>query len=447
MKKCPFHIAFLIVLSIGHFAFALDAKGTDQKSPALCDVKNFGAKGDGATKDTAAIQAAIDSCAIRGGIVDLHDGTFLSGMITLKSNVVLRVETSATLKGTQDDSDYPDTHPATNNSQLSNCRKTLIYAENANHIGIEGGGTIDGSGKNPNWRGKETTRPMAIFIVLSSDVTIQNINVVDAGMWGVVNFETDHVVIRKLNVHSPYGPTRDGIDIVDCHHVLIEDSTIFSEDDSICLKSGSPKGVYDVIVRNSHVLQSSVANGLKLGTASVGSFKKVLFENIAIDKVDKAAMAVESVDGADIDDITFKNIKFKKAGTSVFLLLGRRGQRANIGSIQNITFKDIQGTTFHTWGSAISGTVIDGVRYAPKNLLFSNVQIESLGVLTSRPSDPPEYLGQYPDPNLWGDLPAFGYYFRHVDGVTLHQCTTVAGQAGEVREPLVQKDVTHFSSN
>src|SRR5271170_7521044 len=77
------------------------------------DVKAFGAKGDGVTLDTRALQAAIDSCTRTGGKVRLHDGVFLSGMITLGSNVRLTIEASATLKGTQDDAAYPDTDPKT----------------------------------------------------------------------------------------------------------------------------------------------------------------------------------------------------------------------------------------------------------------------------------------------------------------------------------------------
>jgi polygalacturonase len=408
-------------------------------SEPVCDVKTFGALGDGVTKDTAAIQAAIDSCAKTGGVVDLHDGTYLSGMITLRSNIDLRIEATATLKGSQDDADYPDTHPATTNGQLLNCNKTLIYANNATNLVIDGLGTIDGSGANPKWVGKEATRPMAIFIVLSTDVTIQDVTVKDAGMWGVVNMETNHLVIQRIHVHSPFGPTRDGIDIVDCHHVLIDSVDVYSEDDSICLKSGSAWGVYDVTVRNSHIFQSSVANALKLGTASSGSFKKVLFENIVIDDADKAAMAVESVDGAAIDGIQFQNIQFHKTGSAVFILLGRRGNPPQVGSIQNISFTNITGDTRHPWGSAISGTTIGSTTYSLQNINFNNVHVTNQGGLTTIPSDPPEYAGQYPDPNLWGNLPAFGYYIRHANGVSFDKASSTMAQPSDAR-PAIKKD-------
>ncbi|MBI3544510.1 MAG: right-handed parallel beta-helix repeat-containing protein, partial [Deltaproteobacteria bacterium] len=263
----------------------------------------------------------------------------------------------------------------------------------AQQLSIEGGGTIDGSGDNPHWKGKERTRPMAVFVTLSDGVTIRNLSVKDAGMWGVVAMESDHVLISRLDVRSPFGPTRDGIDIVDCHHVLIENCRVYSEDDSICLKSGSAKGVFDVTVRDCHVLRSSVANALKLGTASTGSFKKILFENIVIDGADKAAMAVESVDGADIDDVRFENIRFRDAGTAVFVLLGRRGKPARLGSIQNVSFANVRGETRHTWGSAISGTLLDGRAYRPRNLSFDDVHVKSRGGLkaaaAARSASPP----------------------------------------------------------
>src|SRR5262249_34028616 len=155
----------------------------DPSAWPVLDVRALGAKGDGKTDDTKAIQAAIDRCPPTGGIVGLPAGTYLSGMIRLKSNIVFRLEQGATLKGTLDRAAYPDTAARTTNSQLSNCRKTLIYAEGADNVTIEGPGTIDGGGDAAQWSGKEATRPMAIYTTLSSNVTIENINVKNAAMW------------------------------------------------------------------------------------------------------------------------------------------------------------------------------------------------------------------------------------------------------------------------
>jgi polygalacturonase len=436
VKVIFFIFSLVLVLNLPSETHAQQSKG-----PIHCDVKDFGAKGDGKTKDTNSIQGAIDSCARTGGQVELHDGIFLSGMIRLKSGVILNIQPTATLKGSQDDNDYPTLSPPTNNSQLLNCRKALVYAESVNNIVIQGGGTIDGSGSNPRWKGKEATRPMAIFIATSQNVIIQLIKVINSGMWSVVNMETDNLIVRGITVHSPDGPTRDGIDIVDCHHVLVEKNEIFSEDDAICIKSGSPKGVFDVMVRDNNILQSSVANGLKLGTASSGSFKKVIFKNIQMQNVKQAAMAVESVDGGSVDDIEFHNIRFKQTGSAIYVLLGRRGIGPT-GSIKNILFDGVEGSTNSPWGSAISGTQSkDGVHYL-QNIKIQNFNVVNATGLGFLPTEPPEYSGQYPDPRLWGDLPSYGLFLRHINGLNISQ-KRIQSSPGERRPQVIQRDVTH----
>jgi polygalacturonase len=430
----------------------------DGAAPVMvCDPRAYGAKADGKTKDTAALQAAIEACAPTGGVVELAHGTFLSGMITLRSRITLRIDADATLKGTQDDADYPSTNPPTTNTQLGNCRKTLVYAESAHDVRIDGGGTIDGNGNTPKWIGPssvhpESTRPMAIYTALATNVTIDGIKVTNAAMWGVVNLETENLTIRNVTVDSTLSGNRDGIDVVDAHHVLIENVTITSEDDSICLKSGSRRGVDDVLVRSSHVVRSIVANALKLGTASYGSFTNVTFQDIVIDHADKAAMAVESVDGADISGIAFRRIQFKDVGSPFFVLLGDRGSTPagdvhKVGTVDGVSFEDVTGSgSRYDWASPISGTKTpDGVVHTLKNLSFTNVNVTNKGGLTAVPADPPEYHGEYPDPNLWGNLPAFGFFIRHASGVAFKGTTTLASPA-DARKPIETRDVQNLTT-
>jgi hypothetical protein len=429
--------------------------GGDTAPPPTCDPRSFGAKADGKTKDTVAIQTAIDACAGTYGTVLLRDGVFLSGMLTLKSEMTFTVDATATLRGTQDDADYPRTEPKTDNTQLLNCRKALLYAERAHDLRIDGKGTIDGNGNTPKWIGPSTlhpeaTRPMAIYTTLSDKVTIADLRVKNAAMWGVVNLETDHLWIHDLVIDTPLSGNRDGIDVVDCHHVLVEDVTVTSEDDAICLKSGTARGVDDVLVRRVHVVRSIVANALKMGTASYGAFTHVTFEDITIDSADKAAMAVESVDGALISDILFQRIQFKDVGSPFFVILGDRGTTPlgsihRVGSIDRVRFTGITGTsTRHTWGSPISGTQTkDGVIHRLRDLVFENVTITGIqGGLTSIPKDPPEYAGQYPDPNLWGDTPGFAWFIRHAEGVTFDRA--VATTSKDARKATETRDVTGF---
>ena len=128
------------------FLAALAVSGIFAHAARVCDVTAYGAKGDGVTKDTHAIQGAIDACAAKGGgTVRLASGTFLTGPIVLKSHITLEVDAGATLLGSQDKADYP---------QVQELREPalqpLLSATNAEHIVIRGGGTIDGNGK-PWW--------------------------------------------------------------------------------------------------------------------------------------------------------------------------------------------------------------------------------------------------------------------------------------------------------
>jgi polygalacturonase len=294
---------------------------------------------------------------------------------------------------------------------------------------------------------------MALYTTLSKRVTIEGITIRNSAMWTLVSLEDDDLTIRDVTIDSTLSGNRDGIDIVDCHHVLVENCTITSEDDSICLKSGTARGVEDVLVRNCHVKRSIVANALKFGTASYGGLSDVTFEKIDIDSADKAAMAVESVDGAAISNVLFRDISFKDVGSPFFVVLGDRGTTPagsphRVGSIDGVRFERISGANLrYNWSSPISGTrTPDGVVHLLKNLSFEGVHLTMKGGLTQVPADPPEYMGQYPDPNLWGNLPAFGYFIRHADGVSFTG-STVNVAAGDARKAIESRDVVNLKTN
>ena len=432
-----------------------------------CDPTAFGARADGLSKDTGALQAAIDACAADGGgTVVLRRGVFLSGTIRLRSHVTLRIEAGATLRGSQDDADYPLLSPPAVNTQLADCRHALVYAEAAIGVRIEGGGTVDGNADIDKWRGMarpEGQRPMAIFTALSTDVAIEGITVRDAAVWAVVNLEVEHLVIRGITVDSPHGPTHDGIDVVDGHDVLIEGNTIDAGDDGICLKSGSAKGLRDVVVRHNHVRGAGVANGLKLGTASVGPMRDILFEDIAIENAQAAAMAVESVDGGEVSHVTFRRITLSDVGTPVFMLLGARG-KAGVGAIHDIRFETIRGTRLrYPWGALLSGAPADAAgRHDLQAITFDDVDIAWRGagdavgphVFGSGAADIarfPAYAGGYPDAKfifatptdksevIDYALPGYAFFVRDARGVRFERCRAAVDGA-ERRDAIVAHD-------
>jgi hypothetical protein len=141
--------------------------------------KALGAKGDGATKDTVVLQNVIDSLPASGGTVYLHEGTFIAGTLRLKSNLTLFIDSTATLKGSPDVVDFPAQTPPTNNVNLLECRRALLYAEGASNVTIDGGGTIDGNGSLSQYAvnsdGTEVNRPIMFWPVQTSNVMVRNV--------------------------------------------------------------------------------------------------------------------------------------------------------------------------------------------------------------------------------------------------------------------------------
>ena len=415
---------------------------TERTNSLWRDVKVYGAAGDGTTKDTAAIQAAINATP-SGGVVWLHDGTYLSGTITLKANMTLYIDPTTTLLGSGSVTDYPDLNPPLSNSQTSNCKKALVYAQSSANVTITGGGTINGNGRANFTSGVEATRPIALWTALCTQVNIHDLNIVDAAMWTLVNMQSDFLTISNVSINDDgLNGNRDGCDVVDCWHVTIANCTIDSGDDSICLKSGNSRGVSDLLVKNCTITRSQ-SNGLKFGTASTGPFTNITFQDCTVLNTSHSAMAVESVDGSAISAITFQRINFSGCQNAIFVVLGSRSG-ATVGSVNGVTFRDISGSALSdTRGCPLSGLLINGVTYRLKNLLFDNVNIAFKGGLGSVPAAPAEYAGQYPENTMWGNLPAYGYYLRHATGVTFTNCFTSVA-AGDARPWLATSDVANL---
>jgi polygalacturonase len=412
---------------------------TTQTNSLWYDVRNYGAAGNGTTKDTAAIQSAINA-APSGGVIWLHDGTYLSGTITLKANQTFFLDPTATLLGSSSVSDYPNLTPPLTNSQTSSCQKALLYAQSSANITITGGGTIYGNGRTNFNSGVEATRPIALWTALCTNVNIHDINIVDASMWTLVNMQSDFLTISNVTINDDgLGLNRDGCDVVDCWHVTIANCTIDSGDDSICLKSGNSRGVNDVLVKNCTITKSQ-SNGLKFGTASTGH---ITIQDCTVLNTAHSAMAVESVDGGAISAVTFQRINFSGCQNAIFIVLGSRSGAA-VGSVNGITFRDIAGSALSdTRGCPISGELLNGVTYRLKNLLFDNVAISYKGGVGPVPAAPAEYAGQYPENTMWGNLPAYGYYLRHATGVTFTNCFASVAPA-DARPWLATNDVANL---
>ncbi|MEU4240726.1 glycosyl hydrolase family 28 protein [Actinoplanes sp. NPDC026619] len=407
----------------------------------------YGATGDGIRDDTAAIQRAINEVP-KGGTVFLAGGVFLTGALLLHSDMTLWINQDAVLLGSTDDAGYPELRKDAAGTPFSGglLNRGLVTAANTAHVRIEGGGTIDGNGGKPAW-GIEggTSRPALMALTRSQDVIIRNLHVRDSATWAIVPDEIDGLLIADVTVDSRIYANRDGIDVVDSHGVLIERVAVSSDDDAICFKSYSAKGVDGAVVRLSTVGQSVRANGVKFGTGSVTAFRNVVVEDVLIKHVDKAALVALAVDGAAISNLSFRRITVDDALRAVFVLLGRRtgpdGTDAPPRWVSGVAFESVSGENL-TEPSALSGQPVGGVDRRLYAILLSDVRQAVVGGVRKQVPTPTEYRGLYPESNLWTGpttVPAKGFYLNHVNGVTSRGNTVVTWKK-DVRPPIALHD-------
>jgi MYXO-CTERM domain-containing protein len=426
------------------------------------DVRNYGAVGDGATDDTAAIQAAVNAAAGTGGSVLLSGGTFLSGTLTLGSRMTFFVDSSAVLRGSTDPMSYPAPMlTSVYNTQLKNCQRALLFAPpTTSQLTIDGGGVIDGQGDSypgSNQTGNEGTRPMLIWAVQSQNVTVQNLYLRKGAVWSLVSMESDHVLIRNINLQSNY-ITHDGIDIVDGTDITVSDVAVNAGDDAMCLKTGVRRGIDTMVVKDSVFTgNAGGSNGIKFGTATYGAFHNVQIQDSVVKDVQYAPMAVESREGADVSQVSFNRIEFSNTGGGFFVYLAQQstthpvGDVPKLGSIDGVSFTDIHGST-GVWSnspnqaSLITGHIFNGTTYPITNLAFSRVAVTYQGGMSTSPTMPPDEAkpGQYPESNMFNPLPAWAYYLRHVQGITFDSCTTTVANP-DVRQEMVTDDVGGLS--
>ena len=269
------------------------------------DPRTFGATGDGAAKDTAAVQAAIDAAASKGGgRVVLADGTFLSGALMLKSGVELHIDRTATLLASpdiEDFPDWPDGHVVRENLPRQRLA-AFIYADEAAGIAITGLGTIDCNGKyhikekeSPDWKGwryervhpMPKTLPRVVFLAGCRDVAIRDVTMTGqpAG-WSYWIHDCDRVQMTGLKILANVRyPNNDGIHVNCSRDVTISGCIIETGDDSIVVRANSrslkENKPCERVVATGCTLRSW-SSGIRIGWIDDGVIRDCIFSDLAI---------------------------------------------------------------------------------------------------------------------------------------------------------------------
>jgi polygalacturonase len=439
------------------------ARAADLPVPGGLDVKAFGAKADGKTLDTAAINKAIDAAAAAGGgTVVFSAGTYASYSIHLKSKVSLYLGPGATIlaadppppNGT---GGYDDAEPMQLDKYQdyghSHFHNSLIWGEGLEDIGILGPGMIYGKGLSkgtgPGLRAEDPhVGNKAISLKNCHNVVLRDFAILQGGHFGILATGIDNFTIDNLRIDT----NRDGMDIDCCRNVRVSNCSVNSPwDDAICLKSsfglGHAKSTEMVTITNCQVSGSfalgSLLDGtfkplpageriprtgrIKFGTESNGGFKNVTITNCVFDGCQ--GLALETVDGAIFEDVAISNITMRDIiSAPIFMRLGSRMRISNIVCSNT---------------AAYLGSIISGIPGHPiENVKISDVYVQHAGGGSKENAAlmPAEKEDTYPEPGMFGTMPSHGFYIRHAKNIELSniQIETVKPEA---RPVFVMNDV------
>ncbi|MFB3827619.1 MAG: glycoside hydrolase family 28 protein [Bryobacteraceae bacterium] len=414
---------------------------------AALNVRDFGARGDGTTKDTASIQKAIDAAGQQGGgTVLVPAGNYLCGTIHLKSRVTLHLDNGAVILGSPDNADY-DPYEALPFKSVSDNETTffhygLIVAENAHNIAITGQGTVDGNRQKR--RGPKTVSIKNCRYVTIRGITVQNSPNYSISFWG-----TDFIDIDGVTILNGFA---DGIDPDASRYVRISNCYVDCYDDAICPKASPSMGmdqrrnVEHLVVTN--CVTRTNCNNFKFGTESSWDLRDVTISNITMLPREKgrrpiSGISLEAVDGANINGVAISNISMAGVGAPIFVRLGNRGRGMNPpmpGSIENVSFNNIVARD-----ASLTSSITGIPGYKVRRVSLSNIMIAMEGGNRAPAGlEVPEQIDKYPEAAMFGTLPAFGLYCRHSEGIALSN-VALRWQKEDLRPAMIFDDVADLT--
>lgn len=447
----------------------------------IFNVIEYGAKNDGVTLNTLAVQAAIDACSVSGGgTVLFPSGEFVLATVFLRDNVRIKLQNGAKILGAPSFYDYaPEEkidYPAYQDQSHTYFDCSMFVGRNCENIAICGNGVIDMRSvwDEDNVRDIVHRGPKCIALKECKNVEISDLEIYNVTDLAVYFAGCENVDIHGLKMQVYI----DGISPDNSKNVRIRDCDIDCGDDGIVFKSSYTLNrldtCRDIKVQNCRV--KSRCSAIKFGTETNGGFYNILVENIDVRETRITGIAIESVDGAMIDGLTLRNITMRNVGAPLFIHLGQRmrgPQGLEIGRIRNITLENItaegpytpyeaiawnyasyvaKDNLQHPWSMDSSPAEkqftsnVCGLKGMPlENIALRNVKLMLEGGVTDFDPTVPDKAPEYPEVFVYGrELPAKGIYFRHINGLTLEN-VTVATYNPDARNNFIFEDVENLT--
>jgi polygalacturonase len=441
------------------------------------DVRRYGARGDGVTIDSGAINRAIDAAASGGGgTVHFPAGTYACHTIRLKSNIALQLGHGAVLLAAAGGFDPPGAGNTYQDFGHSHWRASLIWGEELENVSILGPGRIDGRGLVPRMDATSPpgTGDKAIALKLCRNVMISDLTIVAGGHIAILATGVDILTIRHVTIDT----IRDGVNIDCCRHVHLSAATVNTfNDDGIALKSSYALG-FARVTENVTIADSTVSGydvgtvvagtfqrnnpsswdgdgpfgRIKFGTESTGGFRNITISNVTFDRC--RGIALETVDGGVLEDVTIANIAMRDITSAPIFL--RLGARRSPGHLRRVAISNV---LVHNADPRYA-SIIAGLPGQPvEDVWIRDVRITYRGGLsmTEAAAQPPELINRFfalpgarepydvperadapPEPAMFGVLPAYGFYIRHAKRVEMD--TVEVGFINQDRRPAYVLD-------
>ena len=446
--------------------------GSITAANSVYNVRDFGAKGDGKTLDSPAINAAIaQAVSDGGGQVLLPAGTYLSGSIRLKSNIDLHLAAGSTIVaadpkqfpkgstgtplggdggGLYDESESFGGFPEYQDGGHTYFHNSLIWAEGQTNVSITGHGMIDGKGLTKRdtekagqvQGGSIGTGDKAIALKLCRQVTIRDITIYRGGHFAIIMTGCDLSTIDNVTIDT----NRDGFDIDCCKYMTITNCRINTpSDDALVLKSSyalkKPVTTEHIAVSNCNITGykcGSLLDGtyvpepvnwvcgrFKLGTESNGGYRNISLTNCTF--MYSSGLAFEEVDQGRMENIVVSNITMSHVHHyPIYITTGCRN-RGPKEVTQPSSARDIQiSNVVADDCDSLCSIIVTGMKDEPvRNVWLSNIRLcfRGGGTRDLVNKDYREQGTNYPEPKFAGWTPAYGLYARHVEGLHVNDVT------------------------
>jgi hypothetical protein len=429
----------------------------------IYNILDYGAKGDGVTLDTKALQAAIDACnRDQGGTVLVPAGVFVIGTVELKSNVTLHIAPQGKLLGSADGKQYyaAEAIPLTGDSTLNDGNVGLLFAVKAVNIRIEGPGTIDGQGsqfRSPT-RGAPSPagitgnhRPYHLLFYQCQDLIVNDIFLKDCAYHSVRIIQSSYIKLDGIHIHGRVIHNNDGFHFISCQYVHVVNCDVQSQDDA-CALFGSCK--YITIINCTFSTRWSV---FRFGVGDNGVAENISISNCIIFEAYGCPIKMRCERHSRMENISFSNLVMHKVTGPISIGMG---SVENPGTARNISFNgihanvvvpvqlaDAEFTSNYNPGEIKSCIAVNGAEgFLLENISFNDVHITFAGGGTAEDAavrDVPKKAGEY---YADGVFPAYGLYARYTKGLTLNNVRFEVA-APELRPAMVFDQVTDAAIN